>query len=129
MKGEKVESDTEPEKKKPKKSTPTPEPKSPTPTRKKSPARSQSTTDDGPAAGKAQNMDSGSSSSRIRPSIVPADSTSLATILPQASGIPATTAKLGFLGLGIMGKIKFHSETSHCSFRWCYGNEFTPHRP
>ncbi|CAG5105888.1 Oidioi.mRNA.OKI2018_I69.chr1.g2541.t1.cds [Oikopleura dioica] len=63
----------------------------------------KNTTDDGPAAGKAQNMDSGSSSSRIRPSIVPADSTSLATILPQASGIPATTAKLGFLGLGIMG--------------------------
>ena len=103
MKGEKVESDTEqPEKKKPKKSTPTPEPKSPTP-RKKSPARSQNTADEGPAAGKAQNMDSGSSSSRIRPSIVPADSTSLSTILPQASGIPATTAKLGFLGLGIMG--------------------------
>lgn len=111
MRGEKVESDTEqePEKKKSKKTTPTPDTmrsSSPAAARKKSPARSaarSSTSEDGSRPGSATNLDSGSSASRIRPSIVQADSTSLPSILPQASGIPATNAKLGFLGLGIMG--------------------------
>ncbi|CAG5110853.1 Oidioi.mRNA.OKI2018_I69.chr2.g5208.t1.cds [Oikopleura dioica] len=66
--GERIESDTKPEKKKPKNSTL--EPKSSTPTRKKSPARSQQKMDQ---QLREQKLDARRSSSRIRPSIIPAE--------------------------------------------------------
>lgn len=118
MNGDPVDSDPdEPDKKRQKKA----ESKPSTPTRKadtkalkKSPSTPtqrtsrSSASDEGSRPGSAAaNIEVGASSSRLRPAspktIVPADSTSLAPMLPQPSGIPPTTAKLGFLGLGIMG--------------------------